>query len=85
MRLHLPPYSGAADVKVQLFTTAFRKVSDTTYSQVNAGTDISFKPVDSQGNALANGVYYVAVNYWEGPPGSGATYVHAVSKLLVAR
>jgi hypothetical protein len=55
-----PTYSGTADVKVQLFTIAFRKVQDKTYNSLPYGP-VQVAMEDSWGNPLASGLYYVVV------------------------
>lgn len=58
----LPPsYLGAKDVRVELFTTNFRKVQDETYPSLPAGTAVTVSLTGKAGNPLANGVYYVVV------------------------
>ncbi len=73
----LPPdYLGAANVRVEVFTLAFRKIIDSNYDSLQAGTAIPMKLVDRTGSTLANGVYYVAVT---------VNGIQAVGKLLVLR
>lgn len=55
------PLSAVSDVRVQVFTTAFRKVLDDTFTQVAPGTNLSLPLVDAWYKTLANGVYYVKV------------------------
>ena len=60
IRLSLPV--PAAEVDIQIFTMAFRKVNEIRLSQVPAGvTETSLNLVDRWGKALANGLYYVVV------------------------
>jgi GH18 family chitinase len=55
------------DVKVRIFTAAFRKMLESLHSQVPAGTaTFSLEMKDQWGKPLANGIYYVVV---EGPQG----------------
>ncbi len=57
----LPPfYTGTADVKVQVFTTAFRKVQDQNYPSMPYGP-LTVRMQDEWGNPLADGLYYVVV------------------------
>jgi len=52
----------ASNVKIQIFTVAFRKVSDQTIFNVPSGTaKVPVRLVDLRGNALANGLYYIVV------------------------
>ncbi len=46
-------------VKVQFFTTSFRKVLDETLAQILPGQDIPLPLADKHGNSLSNGLYYV--------------------------
>jgi len=55
------PLSGSANITVQVFTLAFRKVLSQNYPQVAPGTVLSFPLKDSWGNNLADGLYYVAI------------------------
>jgi hypothetical protein len=62
-------------VRVEIFTTAFRKVNEVDLSNVPAGTRLATIPLtDSHGSALANGVYYVVVVNQQG---------RAIGKLLI--
>jgi hypothetical protein len=57
----VPPYfDGASDVKIQVFTPAFRKVRENTTNLSRYGT-VVWEPTDAQGNPLANGLYYVVL------------------------
>lgn len=58
------PMSGVSDVKLQLFTLAFRKVQDQTLHQLNPGgpcrcVTMPVTIADNWGNNLSNGLYYV--------------------------
>lgn len=71
----LPPaYSGSEDIKIEIFTLAFRKVQDETFFNVPGGTAIPVELKDRWGKPLANGIYYVMVSM------DGKRYV---AKLLV--
>ena len=83
--LHLTGLRGSADVNVKIFSLGYRKVVERSYAQVQPGIDPSFEPVDTMGTPLANGVYYVEADYWNGPQGSGASFVHWIGKMLVLR
>jgi hypothetical protein len=56
-----PPFSGAADVRVEIFTPSFRKVQDETFPNVPAGVAVQVELKDRWGNPLADGLYYVLV------------------------
>jgi hypothetical protein len=71
-----PAYSGTADVEVQIFTTAFRKVQDKTFASVPSGTAVALELTDTWGTPLADGLYYVVVKV-EGR--------RSVAKLLILR
>jgi hypothetical protein len=73
----LPPaYNGVSDVKVQFFTTTFRKVREIIYAQVTAGKSLSLDMKDEWGVPLASGIYYVVVS-------TGSE--RSVGKLLIIR
>ena len=76
VRLRPPAYLGVSDVKVRLFTLAFRKVQENTYSQVPAGTDVPISLTDKWGKPLASGLYYVVVNTTQG---------RSIAKFLIIR
>lgn len=54
-----PFVPSTADVRVQVFTTSFRKVLDWTYGQVAPGQVLTLPAKDGNGTPLANGLYYV--------------------------
>jgi len=54
-------YSGTANVKVQVFTTAFRKVQEKLYTLQPYGP-IQILMQDDWGNPLASGLYYVVIS-----------------------
>jgi hypothetical protein len=67
--------ASTANVRVQIFTTAFRKVVDETIPDVPAGTSkLPVTLVDREGRPLANGLYYVVIT---------ANGKHWVLKLLI--
>ena len=71
----LPPYYvGVSNVRVEVYTLAFRKIVEKTYDSLPEGTAISMELVGRTGNTLANGVYYVVVT---------VDGMHATGKLLV--
>jgi hypothetical protein len=73
----LPPYyTGVSNVRVEVFSLAFRKVIDLTFDSVPSGTAIKLELVGRSGNPLANGIYYVVVTTKAG---------RATGKLLVLR
>ena len=51
-----------ADVKVQIFTTAFRKVQEQEYPGQPVGVPLSIDLTDKRGVPLASGLYYVVVS-----------------------
>lgn len=76
VRVRPPAYYGLSDVKIQVFTTAFRKVQENTYYQIPCGTDCALALVDKWKKPLASGVYYVVVHTNTG---------RSIGKLLVVR
>jgi hypothetical protein len=53
------PLNVTSDVKVQIFSVAFRKVWEQDYSQVPPATPLNVSLNDQSGIQLANGLYYV--------------------------
>lgn len=52
----------SSNVRVQIYTLAFRKVYDHTFAALSAGSqNLTIPLADSEGNPLANGLYYVIV------------------------
>jgi hypothetical protein len=73
----LPPvYPGTSGIRVEMFTTAFRKVMDTTYPPVPSNTVVVVALTGKGGHPLANGLYYILVTTSGGK---------ATGKLLVLR
>jgi hypothetical protein len=70
------PASGTSDGKIQLFTTAFRKVLEIPLHAQGGGTNFSFELKDQKRNLLASGLYYVVLTNSQG---------RQVLKLLVLR
>jgi hypothetical protein len=48
-------------VTIGVFTVAFRKVQERTYTQVTPGASITLDLTDDHGTLLANGLYYVVI------------------------
>jgi hypothetical protein len=71
-----PYYTGVSDVKVEVFTLAFRLVETHTYKSLVAGQDCPIKLFDKYNNELANGLYYVVVTTNAG---------RSIGKMLVLR
>lgn len=55
------PLATTSNVRVQVFSIAFRKVLDYTYMQVQPGTNLSIPMADAWDKKLGNGLYYVSV------------------------
>jgi hypothetical protein len=73
----LPPfYPGTSDVRLEVFTLAFRKVQDTKIPALASGIAIPLGLTGWGGDRLANGIYYVAVTTKSG---------RAIGKLLILR
>jgi hypothetical protein len=68
-------YTGNKNVKIQIFTTAFRKVQEKMYDLQPYGP-ITITMEDNWGNPLASGLYYVVIEVDDS---------HTVSKLLLLR
>jgi hypothetical protein len=73
----LPPfYPGTSDVRLEVFTLAFRKVQDTKIPALASGIAIPLGLTGWGGDRLANGIYYVVVTTKSG---------RAIGKLLILR
>jgi hypothetical protein len=57
-----PPLTAPTDVRVQIFTTAFRKVQDEVFHQAVVGAVLSIPLTDKGNTPLANGLYYLVVS-----------------------
>jgi hypothetical protein len=55
------PLSVLSNVKIQLFTVSFRKISDKTYTNIIPGSTISVTPISDNGHSLSNGTYYLEI------------------------
>jgi hypothetical protein len=71
-----PAFSGLVDIRLEVFSLAFRKVLDHTYPNWPNGQPIPLTLNANSGNSLANGIYYVVVTL------EGKRYV---GKLLILR
>jgi hypothetical protein len=55
--------SPAGQIRISLYTAAFRKVNETTLGPLPAGTTkVTLNLTDRFGTPLANGLYYVVVH-----------------------
>jgi hypothetical protein len=64
-------------VRLQIFTTAYRKVNDSEYPGLSAGVHKLGLPLkDAKGKVLSNGLYYIRVSNAEGS---------AIGKLLILK
>lgn len=70
------PYSGISNVRVEIYTVAFRKVLDETFDSVPSGTAVVVTLTSRGGNSLSNGLYYGVVTTHSG---------RTLGKLLVLR
>lgn len=75
VRVHLN-LTAKTDVRVEIFTTAFRKVQDQDYPQQPPGVDVAIGIVDMKGTPLANGLYYIVVT---------TSQKRSVQKLLILK
>jgi hypothetical protein len=77
VQIHFVLAAASADVKIRVFTTAFRKVKTEDLGPLPAGAnDPSLSLTDEQGRPLANGLYYVEVSDSQGS---------SIGKLMVLR
>lgn len=72
----IPPLTSVSNVKVQIYSTAYRLVEMQTFNQVQVGTILSLSLLSNAGRILSNGLYYVVVTTDEG---------RFIQKLLVLR
>jgi hypothetical protein len=73
----LPPaHSGMEDVRVEIFTSGFRKVQDEVVPSVPPGVAVTVELKDRWGRPLADGLYYIEVT---------VNGKHYFAKLLVLR
>jgi hypothetical protein len=73
----LPPtYLKSSNVRVEIYTSAYRKVKDETFDSVPSGRAVVVSLTGRGGKPLANGVYYVVVTTSTG---------RATGKLLILR
>jgi expansin (peptidoglycan-binding protein) len=59
--IHVPGLAVPSDIRVQIFTLAFRKVQEQYSPRAPLGVDITINLVDKNGKPLASGLYYVVV------------------------
>jgi hypothetical protein len=76
VNVHVPGLTAASNVRIEFFTTAFRKIRDISFAQVPVGTDVRVALTDNWGNELADGIYYVVVTSSQG---------RSVAKLLLLK
>ncbi len=63
-------------MKVQIFTVAFKLVAEKTFQDVPRGVTVTMDMIDSWGEPLASGLYYVQVTTKKNT---------AVAKLMIIR
>lgn len=73
--MHLSPCDQSQNVKLKIYTLAFRKVADKNLV-LPAGPDPVILLTDSWGNQLANGLYYLVFDTPEG---------RSIQKILILR
>ncbi len=61
VHIHVQGIAGTANVRVEIFTIAFRKIRELSFQAVPEGTDVEVDLRDRSGFLLANGLYYVCV------------------------
>ncbi len=76
VNVRLPTFTGPCDVRVQVYTLAFRKVQENTYRKMWPGQDCSIPMTDGSNRPLANGLYYVVVTTGE---------ERSIGKMLILR
>ena len=73
--LHLP-LSSASNVRVRVYTSAFRMVNSLSFENVQPGQDVAIPLTNKWGGVLASGLYYLSVD---------AGGKHWIVKLMVIR
>jgi hypothetical protein len=67
----LVPLSSISDVRIEIFTVSFRKISDRTYKNTIPGTILSVSVTSQNETQLASGIYYIEVfaenKHWAAP------------------
>jgi hypothetical protein len=76
VHVYVPGLTGVSDVKVQVFTVAFRKVHEENFGGVLPNGSVLLALKDSRDKPLANGLYYVVVESEIG---------RSIGKLLIMR
>jgi hypothetical protein len=61
VHVYVPGWNGTSEVKVRIFTVAFRLVQQLVSSQSPMGKDIQIELKDNWGHPLASGLYYVVI------------------------
>jgi hypothetical protein len=69
-------FTGTASIKVQIFTTAFRKVQERVYPSQIYGSPVTVYPTDTWGSPLASGLYYAVIT---------VNNSHSIVKILILR
>jgi len=57
----LLPLTVTSDVEIVIFTTSFRKVTETRFPNVASGQILGLPLLDHGGSPLANGLYYLFI------------------------
>lgn len=76
VHVYIPGLTAVSDVKVQVFTVAFRKVRKETFSGVLPNGSVLLSLKDNWNKPLANGLYYVLIE---------TPQKHFIEKLIVLR
>jgi hypothetical protein len=72
----MPPFQGISDVKVQLYSVAYRNVLEQIFHNVASGQDVSIDLISSANHPFSGGLYYVVVTTNNG---------RTIGKLIVLR
>src|SRR5262249_55935148 len=57
--IYPPAFNNAKDMKIQVFTSAFRKVREDDHPQPLPGVGVTLELKDKTGTPLADGLYYI--------------------------
>ena len=66
VKIHIPGQDDVSDIKLQLYTVAYRKVFEQVIPQVLPGSDLVLNMTDNWNHPLANGLYYVVITTDQG-------------------
>jgi hypothetical protein len=63
VQIFIPGRAETSDIRVQIYTVAFRMVQDGLFRQIPVGATVEIELKDKSGKFLASGLYYVVVSF----------------------